>query len=290
MRYLLPSLVCFVLLPIAASAGATTVVSNDEHPWAEGTSIETEGPGLWGFRAHKMICAIAWWDMEDDTRAAIHDLLDVDDRYERFIESCLWADEVRGRVALYDRWTTAHYVNLPRGATAFSVERDCANTFCVVEGILEARDVLSGSDEVNEERLDALRFLSHMMSDIHQPLHAGYADDRGGNDTKITFFGRETNLHAAWDWGFTEHTGKQWMDYASELYFGISDEDRAEWASDDPGSWSFESFEIVYASAYDIGNGDVGQEYFDRHIDVVELRIQQAGVRLADWLDALLGD
>ena len=248
------------------------------------------GSMRWGWDAHKMVCAIAWWDMEDATRQEISELLAVDGRYDRFLESCLWADEVRGRDAAYDRWTTAHYVNLPRGATEFDIERDCGNTFCVVEGIIEARNVLVAYSDIDRERLDALRFLSHMIGDIHQPLHAGYADDRGGNDTRITLFGNDTNLHSAWDWGLIDHTGTPWMDYASELYFDISESERAEWASDDPGSWSVESFEIVYGSAYDLGEGIIGQEYYDRHIALIETRIQQAGVRLADWLDNLLGD
>ncbi len=257
---------------------------------AQASTPETPDIMRWGWDAHKMVCAIAWWEMEDTTQDKVMELLAVDGRYDRFLESCLWADEVRGRDAQYDRWTTAHYVNLPRGATEFDIERDCANTFCVVESILESRDVLAASDDLNRERLDALRFLSHMMSDIHQPLHAGYADDRGGNDTPITLFGNDTNLHSAWDWGLIDHTGKAWLDYASELYFDISDSDRAAWASDDPGSWSVESLEIVYSSAYDIGNGIVGQAYYDRHIMLIETRLQQAGVRLADWLDELLGD
>jgi hypothetical protein len=206
------------------------------------------------------------------------------------MESCLWADEVRGRESTYDRWTTAHYVNLPRGATEFDIERDCANTLCVVEGIMESRETLAATDQVNRERLDALRFLSHFIGDIHQPMHAGYADDRGGNDTDITLFGRKTNMHAAWDYGLIEHAGSEWMDFASRLYFDITMADRAEWTSDDPGSWSEESFEIVYASAYDIGDGNLGEAYYERHIKLIEKRIQQAGVRLADWLDAIFGE
>jgi len=244
----------------------------------------------WGWNAHKMVCAIAWWDMEDTTRQAVNDLLAVDGRYDRFMESCLWADEVRGRESTYDRWTTAHYVNLPRGATEFDIERDCANTLCVVEGIMESRETLAATDEVNRERLDALRFLSHFIGDIHQPMHAGYADDRGGNNTDITLFGRKTNMHAAWDYGLIEHAGSEWMDFASRLYFDITMADRAEWTSDDPGSWSEESFEIVYASAYDIGDGNLGEAYYERHIKLIEKRIQQAGVRLADWLDAIVGE
>jgi len=245
---------------------------------------------VWGWDAHKMVCAIAWWEMQDSTRGVIKDMLEEDAGYERFIESCLWADDVRGRLEEYDRWSTAHYVNLPRGAEAFDLERDCANTFCVVEGVLESRAVLSDAARSNNERLDALKFFAHFVGDIHQPLHAGYADDRGGNDTSVNLFGQDTNLHSTWDWGLISHTGLDWIDYASQLYFEISDEDRAKWESDDPGAWSKESYDIVSASAYNIGSGQIGQQYYDRHIGLIETRIKQAAVRLADGLDALLGE
>ena len=39
------------------------------------------------------------------------------------------------------------------------------------------------------------------MADVHQPLHAGYGEDRGGNSYQLQAFMRGTNLHAFWDSG-----------------------------------------------------------------------------------------
>lgn len=245
---------------------------------------------VWGWEAHKMVCVIAWWEMEDDSRSEISDMLEGDDGYSRFVESCLWADDVRGRDERYDSWRTAHYVNLPRGVMSFDLERDCGETFCVVEGIIESRRVLADRTQSPSSRLDALKFLSHFIGDIHQPLHAGYADDRGGNDTRLVLFGQNTNLHAIWDYGLLSHTNREWMDYASLLYFQITDEDRRAWATEEPARWTEESFSIVVSSAYNVGDGQIGQQYYDRHIRTIERRIKQAGVRLADQLDSLLGE
>ena len=52
----------------------------------------------WGWDAHKMVCTIAWWEMGNETKAAVSDLIDTDMGYERFMESCLWADDVRGKI------------------------------------------------------------------------------------------------------------------------------------------------------------------------------------------------
>jgi hypothetical protein len=41
----------------------------------------------------------------------------------------------------------------------------------------------------------------HLVGDIHQPMHAGYAHDKGGNDFQLQFGNRGTNLHSLWDSG-----------------------------------------------------------------------------------------
>ena len=51
----------------------------------------------------------------------------------------------------------------------------------------------------NGDEAFTLKFLIHIIGDIHQPLHVGRGDDRGGNDIKLKFFSEETNLHSVWD-------------------------------------------------------------------------------------------
>ncbi|NNF03268.1 MAG: S1/P1 nuclease [Rhodothermales bacterium] len=250
------------------------------------------GPPVWGWDAHKMICQMAYWRLDDDTRVKVDALIDADPEFERFAESCLWADQVRGEDERYDRFTTAHYVNLPRGATSFDVDRDCAETYCVVEAVRDTRGALSDESLSPAERLEALKLLSHFVSDIHQPMHAGYGDDRGGNDTPVLLFGNDTNLHAAWDYGLIEHAGREWVYFATILHFDIRSVDANRWAGQlDPAVWAEESFGVVSESAYDLPEDRViGQAYYDRHIGILESRMQQAAVRLAAILMQSLSD
>lgn len=245
---------------------------------------------MWGWDAHKMICQMAYWRLDEPTRAAVDELIDVDPQFDRFAESCLWADQVRGEDERYDRYSTAHYVNLPRGATEFDIERDCAETYCVVEAIRDARGTLSSDEATAAQRLEALKFLAHFVSDIHQPMHAGYGDDRGGNDTSVTLFGEDTNLHAAWDYGLIEHAGREWVPFAAILHFDIRPEDAKAWSEQlDAATWAEESFSVVSGSAYDLpDDGVIGEAYYDRHITILEQRMQQAAVRLAAVLEAAL--
>ncbi len=68
----------------------------------------------------------------------------------------------------------------------------------VVTGINEQIDVLKGNSSRTRKAL-ALKILTHLLGDLHQPLHLGHASDRGGNEVKIKFFDNETKLHSAWD-------------------------------------------------------------------------------------------
>jgi S1/P1 Nuclease len=47
--------------------------------------------------------------------------------------------------------------------------------------------VLKSADAPRNEKRAALRFIAHLVGDIHQPLHAGFAEHRGGNSVDVTF-------------------------------------------------------------------------------------------------------
>jgi nuclease S1 len=250
---------------------------------------ETNPPQLprWGYDGHRIVCRIAWLESDDQTRSAIRSLLALDDRYDDFTESCLWADAVR-REGDYERFTTAHYMNVPRGADGVSAEADCSGTYCVVEGIVDMKAILDNDGFSDQERLDALKFLSHFVGDIHQPLHAGYGDDRGGNSTRVTVFGKTANLHSTWDYRLIEHRGQEWDAYADSLQAAITVESRRTWSGFDPERWAWESYQIVERSVYDYAEDNViGEEYYRKNISTVEKQLQKAGYRLAMTLDEI---
>ena len=56
----------------------------------------------------------------------------------------------------------------------------------------------------------------HIVGDIHQPLHAGHAEDKGGNDIKIKYRGRDTNLHSLWDSGLLDYQGLTYTEMARQ--------------------------------------------------------------------------
>lgn len=157
----------------------------------------------WGRDGHRIIGHIAEQFLSTNARAAVRDLLGD----ESLADVSTWADEVRGSPAY--RWTAPlHYVNSPPGSDGYDAQRDCADGCCVVGAIEHYADVLRDSQAPRPVRIEALKFLVHFVGDVHQPLHAGYGVDRGGNDVKVFFFGDNTNLHSLWDSGLIRRTQK----------------------------------------------------------------------------------
>lgn len=72
---------------------------------------------------------------------------------------------------------------------------------CLVERVEAFAAELGDARVPDAERTRALQFLVHLLSDLHQPLHVGDADDKGGNERQVRLpNGRTvTSLHAFWD-------------------------------------------------------------------------------------------
>ena len=152
----------------------------------------------WSAAGHEVICEIAWMRLGDDARAMVRDVAGLESRAD-FAESCVWADRVRRTT--HRHTASYHYVNIPPDRSGFDMERDCSHPErrCVTWAVRRYAEVLHDRTASRETRGEALKFLAHFVGDIHQPLHAGYADDLGGNRVAVNFFGDARNLHSVWD-------------------------------------------------------------------------------------------
>ncbi len=148
----------------------------------------------WGTQGHQVVAAMAWELLQPATRAEVNRLLTLEPG-ETLESLSTWADEHRNPAT--GPW---HYVNFPRGNCHYDPERDCPDGNCVVAAIERERAIWASTAN-DKARLKALKYLIHLVADIHQPLHAGYRDDRGGNQFQLRAFMRGSNLHAVWDSG-----------------------------------------------------------------------------------------
>ena len=152
-------------------------------------------------------------------------------------------------------------------------------------------EVLKNRSASDEDKLVALKFVGHFVGDIHQPLHAGYKEDKGGNDLRVNFLGKKTNLHSVWDSGIIMRTGERWLDYAHALRKAVTAGERAEWPKlKRPEEWAAESHNAVrnvYAGVQT--SGAIGEAYLQTQRPIVEEQLRKAGIRLGMLLnDALV--
>jgi len=145
-------------------------------------------------------------------------------------------------------------------------------------------EVLRTSND-DEKRLNALKYVVHFIGDIHQPLHAGYGDDRGGNSYQLQAFMRGSNLHALWDSGIIKSLNEAPEAMAVRLgrtSASIGDIDVS------ATSVAQESCQIVGTPGF-YPERRVGQDYIDRFTPLLEARLALAGKRLGRILNRTLG-
>ncbi len=145
----------------------------------------------WGDTAHRIICEIAFKELNPQARDEVKRLIRLDPVFFTFSGSCIWPDHPRKR-------SREHFVNLPRSATQLGNDPCPLADKCLVTAIEVDLEIVADTGAHDASKLDALKFLGHWVGDIHQPMHVSFKDDRGGN--RIKEAGPcSRNLHAVWD-------------------------------------------------------------------------------------------
>lgn len=229
----------------------------------------------WGTEGHQVVALIAQAQLTPKARTEVDRLL-AQEPGETLESISTWADEHRSPATA--AW---HYVNFPRDTCRYVPQRECPDGKCVVGAIQTQLEVLA-STATDDKRLLALKYLVHFVGDVHQPLHAGYLDDKGGNTYQLQAFMRGTNLHAVWDTGLIKNLSLSSDELAERLSKGTS----ASQASNlSPSFAAEESCKIVSSEGY-YPDRKLGQDYIDKFTPVAEQRLRIAGDRLAGILNA----
>ena len=218
-----------------------------------------------------------------------------------------WADQLRQLDPdRFKRTSRFHYLNFPHDDCSYVPARDCPDGQCAVAAINRNFLVLSDRSRGDGERGDALKFLVHFVGDLHQPMHTGYVDDRGGNAYQISYQGTAWhakpkpegydgyqpngwNLHSVWDSLIVESRGLDAPHYAAALARQPALPPDPARMSDRPAvEWALESCHIAHgADIYPSGH-TMGDDYLIAHRPVVETRLRRAGARLAMMINYAL--
>jgi hypothetical protein len=235
----------------------------------------------WGQIGHRVVGYIAQQNLSPEVEARVMDVL----QGHSLAEASTWMDEIRSDDA-YDYTSTWHWVTIPDGMRYAETEKNPdGDALGKTKEILSAlkADTLSAETERNY-----VRFLVHLVGDLHQPLHVGDGTDRGGNEATVVWFGEPSNLHRVWD---SEMIDSKQLGFLELTRFigPASDSAKAAWRSAPPAAWAHESMtyrDLVYDLPQD---REIGYEYMYRTFGVVKQRLHQAGVRLAAVLTDVYG-
>lgn len=232
----------------------------------------------WGANGHRATGLIAEQYLNGKAKKRIRQLLG----QESLAMVSTWMDEIRSD-STYNYANDWHWTTIPDGGKYEDVEANPdGKVIMMIEKI--TAELKSGKLTPRQE-VEYLKMLVHMVGDIHQPLHVGKPGDRGGNDVKVKWAGRDSNLHRVWDSDMIEDMQLSYTELAS--FIGKPDKTTVKtWQNSNAREWAKESMGLR-AQVYNIGNGSLGYRYSYNNIAAVKLRIQQAGVRIAGLLNEI---
>lgn len=253
------------------------------------TALLPAPASAWGAQGHRLVARIAETRLDPAAKAEVQRLLATEPG-ATLASIAPWADQLRAEDPdLGKRSAGWHYVNMAEDGCAYDPPKHCRDGDCVIEALKAQSARLADRGLSDAERLQALKFVVHLAGDLHQPMHAGYGHDKGGNTYQLQFNERGTNLHSLWDSG---------MFYALQL-----DDDPflqrlqalpapagivAPQLQRDAARWAEQSCRIATREGVYPANRKVGQAYADTWRPVAEAQLRLAGERLAALLNELL--
>lgn len=146
----------------------------------------------WGATGHRVVGEIATKHLTKKAKREIDKLLN--GKSLAFVST--YADEIKSDKK-YNDYYTWHYINMDMDQDYASAEKNPKGD--LVSGIEKCKQVIADENASNEDKAFHLKMLVHFIGDLHQPMHVGLKEDKGGNDFKVKWFYKDSNLHRVWD-------------------------------------------------------------------------------------------
>lgn len=239
----------------------------------------------WGQTGHRITGEIAERHLTPSAKQHIEALIP----NESLAEASTYADDMRSNPDEFWQKTAGpwHYVTVPAGKHYHEVgapeQGDAASALASFTKTLK-----DPKASVADKQL-ALRFIVHIIGDLHQPLHAGNGTDKGGNDVKVRFFWQDSNLHRVWDSQMLDQRDLSYTEWSNWLDRKITEQDIEDWSSTDPEVWITEST-VIRDTIYPEDANRMSWDYQYEHLPTAKKRLQQAGIRIAAYLNAVFAD
>lgn len=235
----------------------------------------------WGPTGHRTVGEIAEHHLSRKARKAVHRILGD----ERLAMASTWMDDVRSDRA-YDATHDWHWVTIPDSSTYAASAKNPHGD--VVEAIGRVQAMLRSDTVPLERQRIYLRMLIHLVGDLHQPLHVGRGDDKGGNDFQVQWMKKGSNLHRVWDSEMIDLDGLSYTELAASLDHPTLEQCRT-WRQGSVAQWAEEAM-ALRPRIYAVQRGDdLGYAYKYQNWPTVQEQLLKGGMRLAAILNAIYG-
>lgn len=229
----------------------------------------------WGCKGHEVVALLAENHLTPHARTTAIGILAAspissdlrrycsDTGLDPFADSSTWADDERSLERDTAGW---HFIDIPLGVTEGDISKYCpADRGCVTSALAAQLDVLRNPNASAQARANALRYVIHLIGDLHQPLHTTTNNDLGGNCLPVAFDGHDPeetnaesgsyrpNLHGVWDTNLIEQfsRGEMPQQLAGELESKFKSEIPTwESAPIDIDAWVWQSHQIARRVVY----------------------------------------
>ncbi len=244
------------------------------------SQITLANPPVWGKTGHRVVGEVAEMHLNRRAKKMIKRILDG----KSLASVANFADDIKSDT-LFNKYYPWHYVNY--GAEEKYGDAQPSQDGDIVVAIRTCMEKVKNPLTSASEKEFFLKMLVHFIGDLHQPLHAGWEENRGGNDIQIQWFGQGSNLHRLWDTNLIDHNGMSYTELADNMPC-LSRKERLELQKGNVLDWVEESHVLANQLYASVENGEkLGYKYSYKFWYTVEDQLLKGGVRLAAVLNTL---
>ena len=235
----------------------------------------------YGQTGHRVVGLVAEQHLSKKARKKVLQIL----ANNSLAEVANFMDDVKSDHA-YDHTHDWHWVTIPNGQQYEQTQKNLHGD--VIMKIEEIVLALKGGKLNPAQEQENLKFLVHLVGDLHQPLHVGTGEDMGGNNVKLQWFSQNSNLHRVWDSDIIEGKDLSYTELASFLGEPTKAQVKS-WQTNNVRAWATEMMIYrpqVYAIPQD---GKLGYRYSYDNFNTIQKLLLQSGIRLAGLLNEIYG-
>lgn len=236
---------------------------------------------VWGPTGHRATGKIAENHLTKSAKKKINKLL----QGESLAFVSTYADEIKSDRKTYGKFYTWHYVNMPLDSRYEDAKKNPKGD--LITGINECIRVLKDKNSSVKDKRFYLKMLVHLVGDMHQPMHIGRSEDKGGNTIQVQWHGKGSNLHRVWDENLIEKWGMSYVELADNAKH-LSKEQIKVIQKGSVIDWMYDTHKLTKKVYNSVESGEkLRYKYSYDYFPIVREQLQKGGLRLAKLLNEI---